>query len=246
MNPYEYNSDDIKELLTCTGWAFAETEENNDDKAVYVILKGHNKSFISRSAIMKSDDIHLRFPEWKQLQGGMNNFSISISTVILPPDSYEIYLYVEENRTNRGLIDIGQSFIKNGIRLSEGPRGTEIDKVDLIDIKGNLDKGWVNINKTAEWFKVSGWLIKTGVVSEDMSYYIVINGENEKNVILSVPNLYRTDVAESLGDTIYMGSGFAGQIEIDKLPDSHGKVYIIAENEGLWYTSNSYEYDITK
>lgn len=246
MNSFEYNSDDLLETVKCNGWAFAETNESNENKEVNVILKGTKNTYITSKSTLAADDISKRFPDWKEIPGESNNFTIEFSTLSLPNDVYEIYVYVKENDVTKGLVKIGQTFKKEGVKLYEYEVGQKIEEIAPLSIKNNLTLGWINITNVNDCVKVSGWCAIENVESEYLNYYVVYLGDNNKNVTINVMNQYRTDVAESLGNDIYMGSGFVSCVSNNNLPDSAGDIYVVVENNGKYYVSAKYQYDIEK
>jgi hypothetical protein len=244
MNPYEYNRDDLKEVVRCSGWAFAETEASNDDKSVYLILKGKKNTYRTEKCGRALDDMHLFFSDWKKITGNANNFIVDFSTVVLPEDVYEIYVYVEENKTTKGIVSTGQCFKKEGIKLYDYTLGKKSDSINPTLIEKKFDYGWIDVTIINNCIDVTGWEAIESKTSEDSDYYIVYIGRNNQNVTIHVVNQYKTNIARYLENNIYMASGFAGRLDRKSLPDETGIVYVVAENQGELYRTEPYFYDI--
>lgn len=244
VNEIQYQRDNLQEILYCNGWAFAETVGPNDNKGIYLIFKGKKNSYITEkydgafSSISEDSD-------WKNICGNNHNFSIMVSTMLLPSDIYEIYVYVEENEETKGIVSSGRSFRKNGVELYTYSLGEIVNNINPEQIGNLFDYGWIdhisNINGCIE---VSGWQAIENQNSEDLSYYLVFVGENQKNITIHVPTIYRTDVGEYLGNNDYIASGFRGALDKKNLPDETGVIYVVAENDGELYRTEAYSYNI--
>ena len=236
MNPFEYMEDDLTELVYCSGWAFAETSQDNVNKKVTLILKGLKNTFITSECAMLADDIHRR-EGWKIIPGSNNNFAIWFSTINLPSDIYEIYVYVCENENVHGIASTGQSFKKEGVMLYEYPTGQICENIDIDKITNAIDYGWVTVEVLNECVMVSGWSAVNSICSEDATYYLCFIGNNNNTITLRQPNICRADVADYLDDNIYMMSGFKSGLNKENLPDEKGEVYVVIEYQNSFYLS---------
>ena len=241
MNPYEY-SDDLKEVVRCSGWAFAETEGSNESKSVYLILKGKKGTYRTEKCGRNLDDIHLFFSDWKKITGNSNNFIVDFSTVVLPQDIYEIYVYVEENENTKGIVSTGQSFKKDGIKLYDYTIGEKSESINPAQIEKKFDYSWIDVSIINDCIDTSGWAAIDSKSSEDSDYYVVYIGN--KNVTIHVVNQYKTNIADHLGNNMYMASGLTGRLDRKNLPDEAGIIYVVAENQGVLYRTDAYAYNI--
>lgn len=245
LNEFEYNQDDLQEILRCTGWAFAETSENNDQKKIYLIFKGKKNSYITDEAGIGVSMVQVETPGWKNTYGGNHNFGIDVSTLGLPTDIYEIYVYVEENEHAKGIVNTGRGFKKCGVKLYSYSVGEIVGEIDPYQINNSFYKGWIDsLSSTNDCIEVSGWQAIENKNSENTCYYLVFVGSNQKNVTMRIPTIYRTGVGSYLGSPDYIASGFRGALNRERLPDECGDVYVVAENEGVFYRTESYPYDI--
>lgn len=241
---YEINEKDLKETITLTGWAFAETEEDNSLKRGNLILKGRKNTYMTSELSFFFSSIQNEVSDWKEIQGSSNNFAVTFSTVNLPPDDYEIYVYVEENENNRGIVDTGAGFRKNGVRMKNYTSVTFCGVPDVSTIDTRFDDGWWNLSSCDSYFKITGWQIKKGITSENFTYYGIFVGENGDVLSFKLPGENYTSLAEQFGDAKYISSGFNGCVDYSKLPDTCGYAYIAAECDGQWYRTEGSGFEI--
>lgn len=245
MNDLEIVEGDLKESINCSGWVFAETEEPNDDKRGYLILKGRKNSYITSELAFKWSSIQYDVPEWKKIQGIYNDYNVSFSTVSLPNDIYEIYIYVEENENAKGIADTGHGFIKNGVHVMSFTDVEMMNVPEISTISETFDNGWMGFTWNDTYVEVHGWHIKEDIASDRMTYYAVFVGDNEKTLSFKMPSVHHVALAAELGSTQYISSGYVGCVMNEKLPDVKGRIYILAECNGTWYRTGETAYDIT-
>lgn len=247
LNEYEYDKENLQEILRCSGWAFAETTENNDNKEIYLIFKGNKASYITEKCSLLNSSVQTTTKEWKSILGDHHNFNIAVSTLSLPSDTYEIYAYVEENDKSKGIVDTGRSFKKEGVNLYSYSVGDIVESINPSDINNIFSCGWNDgpFSKNG-CIELSGWQAIENRNSEASKYYLVFVGDNKQNVTIQIPNIYLTALEESLGSYDYIASGFRGSLDKKNLPDETGVVYVVAKNNGDYYKTAEYEYDINQ
>lgn len=244
LNELEYHQGGFQEILNCTGWAFAETGEPNDDKSVYLIFKGTRNAYMTGECGSAFSSVQTDVPGWKNIYGKYHNFAINVSTLMLPSDVYTIYVYVEENEHSKGIVNAGRSFKKDGVNLYSYRLGDIVDDIYPDQISNLFDSGWTTLESENDCIGVSGWEAIKDKNSEDSIFYLVFLGNNLKMVTIQMPTIYRTDVGEYLGSNDYIASGFRGALDTKNLPDETGVVYVVAENGGDLYRTEAYSYDI--
>lgn len=247
MNELEYNlEDNIQELLMCSGWGFAETNiESAETKELRLLFKGKKNTFISEPADMRFSTIEWT-QDWKKIFSSNNNFGIYVSTVNLPNDIYDIYVYINENEHNKGIANTGKSFKKEGVRLYEYTAGEIVDIVPPETATQKFSTGWFEISYENGCVRAEGWEAKEQIESEKICYLISYVGDNGKIVTIKVPNIFRMNIAEHLGDVKYMGSGFEGSLSREQLPDESGYIYVLGEYAEQLFVSNGYRYNIAE
>lgn len=243
LNPFEYQSDSLLENVFCSGWAFVESDGENSQKSTQIILKGNKNSYITASATQFPDDVHVT-KGWKKIPGECNDFRINFSTIMLPDDSYEIYIYVEENSNTRGLINTGQGFRKKGILLMPNTIGEKVDNIPIEDISESFSKESLSIEYEEGAVKLTGWAWVEDLESEKLNYYVVCEGINGEKSTLNIPNQYRLDMISAFDNPFYTGSGVTGRFINSDLPDSVGRMYIVAESSSDKYISEPYFYNV--
>lgn len=245
MNELEIAEDDLRETITCSGWVFAETEENNDNKRAWLILKGRNNCYMTEELDFRISTIQWYASGWKKIQGDNHNFGIVFSTVALPPDVYEIYIYVEENDHSKGIVDTGRGFRKNGVQMESFTDVTVCDVPDVSQMETVFDHGWWNIYPQESHIRVQGWQIKEGIASDLLTYYAVFVGENGEVLSFQMASKNHRSLGDDYG-RMYITSGFEGCFDYDQLPDVKGLRYIVAEYNGQWYCTKGSAYDCTE
>lgn len=243
INDPDIMTDDIKERIYCSGWAFVETDERNDEKWGTMILKGRNHCYRTSDLSFRISSVQDDAVGWKNICGRENNYAITFSTVQLPDDVYEIYIYLEENENTKGIVDTGAGFRKNGIHMESFTDMEFCDTPDLEVMEVGFDHGWWDIYQEDTHLRIQGWQIKEGIPSEEFTYYVVFEGENGKTVTAKMPSKNHIGLGEDYGME-YVTSGFIGCIDYDQLPDASGYRYILAERDGVWYRTNATWYEM--
>lgn len=245
LREFEYYKDEFREILYCAGWAFAETTEPNDNKSIYLIFKGERNAYMTNKCVISYSSLQDEVQGWKNIYGSNHNFTIEVSTLLLPADTYEIYIYVEENEKAKGIVNVGQGFKKNGVKLYSYRLGEIVDSIDPEQINNVFDDGWLDgVLNENECIVVAGWEVIKNKNSENSKYYLVFIGNNHENVTLQIPNTIRLGAGKSLGNYDQNACGFRGALDKKSLPDKAGVVYVIAENTGEFYKTDAYSYDI--
>ena len=245
MNPFEYEDNNIFEIVSCTGWAFIPSKDNSADKRTSIILKGRKNSYITADCGGVYDDIHNRLKGWKDIPGNNNQFYARFSTVNLPDDIYDIYIYVEEGEEIKGISPTNYAFEKKGIHLyGYVPRCAVCADLDVSQIEENIDNGWMTVTGDTGYVQVSGWATVDLVPCEDAEYYVLFEGNNGERVAFETIKLCRTDVVQELDkNTLYTESGYCCGVGKDELPDDNGKVYLIMKYENKYYKSDAQEFN---
>lgn len=250
MNPFVYEENNLLETLCCTGWAFIPSTESSDDKQTFIILKGRKGSYITAGCGGIYDDIHNTLKEWKDVPGNDNQFNTRFSTVNLPDDIYDIFIYVENGEDVKGISPTNYAFKKEGVHLYDYALNSKIcDHLEISSYEPDDVNGWMTVSNESEYVKVGGWATIDSIPSEDTEYFLVFEGNNGSSVTVEAIRNCRTDVVKELNDTIYTESGYSCGIEADRLPDNIGRVYLIIKFGDKYYKSGEQEfctYDKTK
>lgn len=250
MNPFVYEDNSLFETVCCTGWAFMPSTESSDDKQTFIILKGRKGSYITAGCGGIYDDIHNTLKEWKDVPGNDNQFNTRFSTVNLPDDIYDIYIYVENGKDVKGISPTNYAFKKEGIHLYDYALNSKIcDELEISSFEPDSVNGWMTVSSEPGYVKVGGWATVDSIPSEDAEYFMVFEGNNGSSVTVEAIKNCRTDVVKELNDTIYTESGYSCGIEANQLPDDIGRAYLIVKFGDKYYKSGEQEfctYDKTK
>lgn len=100
-----------------SGWAFCETEYENDGKTITVILKAQDcqQCWYTGSPAGIRADVRKVYPN---ARGDYHGVTSQFVTFGLRNGVYDVFLYVKENENTKGLIDTGMNLVKNGREIS--------------------------------------------------------------------------------------------------------------------------------
>ena len=244
LNNLDYDEADITELICANGWAFAETEDEDSVTTGFLLLNGTKKTFITDECAFRYSDMQTRLSSWKKIRGKNHNFAVFFSTVTLPNDIYEIYIYVIENGKDKGIVDTGKGFIKKGVNIIPFTRTQVQNSIAVEQIPSTFDEGWHTLDNNEGFVDVYGWDVVFGKDSEESTYYVVFVGNNGKNLTRKMPSLISEGVRDKIGNDCYLYSFFRGSVMNTDLPDQSGLYYIAAENQGQWYVSGAKPYQV--
>lgn len=246
MNPFEYYEDDnLFETIRCTGWAFIPSLDDNADKHTFLILKGRKGCYITSDCGGFYDDIHTTLKEWKNIPGSFNQFLANFSTINLPDDIYDIYIYIEANEKIKGISQTNYAFKKEGIHLyNYAPHCSILTNFSIPETENSTVNGWMTVTCESEYVQVSGWATLDSISPEDTKYYVLFRGNNGSSVTVEAIKTCRTDVVHALNDPLYTESGYCCGIEIKELPDSAGTVSLIIQYQDKYYQSGFQEFSL--
>lgn len=105
---------DISESLSLYGWAFAETDVNNSDKYIQVLLASEDVCYLLDTEIWTRAAIASHFISTYKILGNEHGFKVDVSTLTIPTGEYELYAYCCENETAQGMAHLGKKIIKDG------------------------------------------------------------------------------------------------------------------------------------
>lgn len=124
-----FNVDSLEELggllerYYAQGWAYCETEADNTNKTISIILKDISSNMCYRidSVAGERADVYGVFKNEKKIYNQMNGLECQFSSINIKSGTYELYLYVKENDVNYGLANTGFRYKKDrdGFRLEE-------------------------------------------------------------------------------------------------------------------------------
>lgn len=238
MDPVSYAANDF-ETVSFSGECFAETEDDNSEKTITVLLRGENVCYASE-----------RRSSWGVATGGSakgfnHSFARQVSLLPVKDGTYEIWLYDRENDTNYGLVNTKQIIIKDrdGIRQTERAVSAPVAE-DELDLDGICCLDSVKEFGTG-WITLEGWIFQENVETEGQTVYLRLDTRAETKYILCAP-LPRDGVAEVYGSEKYDYCGFQAYVERAWIGDGPLEISLILENETGFHGGNRvYTWDPT-
>jgi len=215
------------------GWAYCETTMDNSNKKVYLVFKGDGIDYISdySLAINRRPDVQLAFPD-KKVFNARNHFTGEFSTIIMKNGSYDLYLYVEENEFNYGLVNTGKKFVKDyrGFRKYEPQIIENKPDIQICDsMKYSIDS-----NKSeGEFLAISGWAFIEGKESKNQYIYLEIKDVDGNKFTMETNQYQRLDVGTYFADDRYNTSGFSTNIPLNLISSDY-TIRVIVENDGVF------------
>jgi hypothetical protein len=228
---------DLKETLSINGIAFCETDKDNSNKRIELILKSDNKAYAAKMPVQYRKDIYLKFSESSQLGGDYLYIACNLPTIGLDEGVYELYVYVWENDQNYGIKKTGLRFLKdrNGIKRYISSEAKMLN-IPINDIRYNID----NVEKVDDGIQILGWAYIPGKDSKYQDVYIEVNGIQNK--VYKATSYYREDVGTFYEDPNLNSSGFICIVPQDAVKDNDFDFKIIIDNK--W--GNSIQLDNTE
>ncbi len=106
----------LLESVFIQGWGYCETEKDNSNKRIVLILK-HVDSKLCYAVETKAQfrpDVYGAFIKKKKIYNDMNGVESQFSTAKMKSGKYHFYVQVIENEFNSGLMDMNMEYIKDG------------------------------------------------------------------------------------------------------------------------------------
>lgn len=233
------------EEISITGWAFAENNSKVDDnKKVYVLLKGTDNTYISSSAkLFDRSDIYSLFCENISMAGNKNGFTINISTYNLKDGYYDVYIYCDENDTSKGLYKTSSVLEKKGKRI-QAVNSSTITHLDESVIKSSdtVSFGFDSISISNGMLQITGWALDHSTANENTEYYIQISYENQTSTYTT--NTFSRYDVNTQNNIENNEVGFYCSIPLIDLPSEIDIQVIIKENNKYVLSTKAQSYRI--
>jgi len=197
--------------ITYDDYAFCETEEDNSNKEVHVLLRSENNIYMVDSDLHSRADAINNFPN-RDVQGTNHGFSTGFSMLGFPGGVYQIGVYCKENDENYGVIWTKYFFKKDASGVSRYiPNANE--KTDLpVSDQAVSNYSMDHLKIIDGHLQIEGWAVQRGFESSQVAVYVELeNLEGETAVFDTIP-VMRPSVAELLGNDAYLWSGIISDI----------------------------------
>lgn len=245
--PLEYIGG-IYEYAYCAAWAFCETEFENTDKTIGIILKNvdEDSAYICECFPQYRVDVYNAFKSKKQIYNGMTYISCKFATFNLPYGVYEMFIYVVENEFDYGLISTGQYYQKTtndfvSINMDAEISNTSEDllaeevSVELeIFIEQDENYHIDNILETDDRIVIQGWASYSEATNNYQKIYVGITYEDGKTKFFTTQKVNRADLATFFNNVSYAKCGFTTTIE-KELDNKACFISLIAEIDERYY-----------
>jgi len=234
-------SEDIKYTVEIEGWAFIETEYDNQQKYVRLVfqdLRNGNLYEVPASLTTRLD-VYENLKDLYNIPRTNLAYYTKFSPLELADGEYRLYIYDWENESFNGLIDTGKVYLKSNRSFTEYFGGKEVTYNDFAQaktsdsVKCNLD----NCNEKSEGIYISGWALIENAESADNPVYLEIIKADGTRTVYDTIKMPRTDVGTSFNNSMYDKSGFSAVIPSDAIADGNNMMTIIVGTQEKGNTS---------
>lgn len=235
--------------LSVSGWAFCETEEDNANRKVSLLLKSTDKCYELIPYITIRNDVPINVPvdlNRPDMKISSNTgYTGQFSLVDVKNGTYDIYLCCWENSTNHGIADLLYQLNKQEENVDihiwhakaiDVLLGVTQDKQTI----GYLDK----ISAKNDYFVVYGWEYIPDKNCNSQKVYVEITDVDGASKQYEAKMLTRADVAKAYNNPYYGQSGYQSNIPLSDFTDGKYSVRILVENEGEVWQSKEYNMQI--
>lgn len=223
------------------GWAFIETEEENNARTTSLVLKNSKKSYevlLPPPTDSRKGENTFARRDVKQAYSDLNinpdsaiGISHNLSTYNIQAGTYDVYIYCWENETDHGLVHTGKQFVKDSsgcvfrswqsteASLENHPsEETALRALDTITLENDL-------------LTATGWIYQPELDCANQSVYFEING-----TAYTALSVARPDVAKGYENELYTMSGYRACIPAEVVPEGESTVRVLVENGGQVYS----------
>lgn len=237
--------DNMTEDIAINGWAFCETESNNDNKIINILLRSDKKTYIIETDLI-SRNLQDSFPDYK-IYGTNHGYGTEFSTLNLPSGIYEVLIYDYENDYNYGLGRTGRKLIKDNDGIREYLPGLIEDydiKFDDVDTNDSIKNSVSIIDFDEDKFLLRGWSFIEGESCDLQNVFLGIQeAGSDKVEFYDTVSFGRKDTADYFNNDLYYNCGFDTYVSKEKfVAGKEYNIYIIIENEGDLYYGTPISY----
>lgn len=217
------------------GWTFVETEEDNSDREISLILENSERCYDIPLAFEKlsRDFVLAAYPELKFFSADVGFYG-EFPAYTIQDGAYDFRVYCRENKSSYGLADTNKQLVKNGteiyLRAWQSLRTEVNDPLKDSSAKCALDY----IIPEDGIALIGGWAYQPGLDCAEQSVYLSING-----AAYTTQSNARTDVAEVFKNESYTLSGYRALIPMEDIPEGKSEIRLLVENGGKLYSSAS-------
>ncbi len=215
-----------------SGWAFVETDGENNEKIVKLILASDERSFEIDMNLSNRKDVSTVFKDNK-VPNQRTGISTSFSPLNLKNGNYTMYLYVYENEKASGIINTKKVFLKNNHTFKEIYSVENLPISEFLKAKPNneilyhIEKNNLENNN----FLVAGWAFINNIDANKNQVYLEITKPDGVQNVYNTNKVTRWDVSDHFQDEKYKMSGFSALLPTDAFGEGENKISIIIGKE---------------
>lgn len=237
------------EYSYCAGWAFCETDFENSDKRISIVLKNvdNNLAFACEIIPYLRKDVYDTFKNIRNIYNGMVAINYKYSTLNLPNGIYEMLIYVKENEYDYGITSTdyyykktSTNFVrvdKEGNELVLSENGEILANEVVVSVENISEQGkWNidNITKAEESLTISGWASYSSETNNNQEIYIAVNYIDGSVKYYTTQSVSRSDVATYFNDESYMKCGFKTTISDENINEVYS-ISLVAKVDEKYY-----------
>lgn len=243
-----YSQNDWAETIVVKGWAFVETEGDNEDRYVSLILKNEKDCYEMKCKPPEDQstydfeivrkDVPQAYPD-KKIPSPAVGFLCDFSTINVKNGIYKIYLLCHENGADYGISTTDIWIEKDGSNIKlydwKSERIGKKTKTQPDLCRSSMEAYEVDGNVA-----VRGWAFAEGQNCDTQKIYLELyKAEGDDPITYTTDVQTRTDVGDYFSDARYNESGFVAKIPEEELPDGLYTLRVLVEHQKRIWTSEA-------
>ena len=235
---------DVFHSADFVGWAFCETESDNSNKEISIILLNDKRTYVYKVSPTKRVDVVRAYRKDRKIKGKHHGISTTVSTVGVKNGIYKVYIFCKENEKNYGLVYTGKMIKKDSRGINPYVWVSSKCKISEAQVEKNIKYKIDSISSTNDDnMRINGWSFIEGVDTDNQLVYVRLTYENGETAIYNTEGYLREDVGRAYKSNLYNNSGFKAVIPTSEIGEGDIKIEVLVEKNGIVYLSpksNSY------
>lgn len=233
----------VLERILFVGWAFFTDNKANEKYHAGIALTNKNDE-----VYLFEEEPNYQRSDLNMMMGdrGIHGFQYAISTVGLPSDVYNVYIYCVDENGNQGVSPTSYVLEKNGNTAFLRSYSSSVKDIngfsDLFvdcDAEANIEAVQIKEDRSVT---ISGWAFIPERDASKQKIDILLVYADGTSTFFDTSKVGRQDVAEGNNNEIYLMSGFIVNIPEELIHMRFFDAYIlIQDNQRLHTTPEMYE-----
>ena len=245
--------ENMLETMVITGVGGCETEFNNDNKKVKILLHSEDITYELDTHLLYSSDVNGQFSS-HNIKGVNNGFSTEFSTLTMKNGQYKIYFYFWENEHNYGLTetDVVIEKTNKGIKQTYATPVESDIKDKILDNEIQVDDRvkvvlWngLSVNQHNLNYTISGLAYIEGKDTKNQKVFVEFTDSQGNKYIYSTILKDNNWVKENIGEK-YIYSNFIIRIAKEDINLEDTTMRILIENEGIYTSKDVFKYIVNE